>query len=148
MSDSVQQDPQDSSNTGKRDHVLRNAIEVAVVKATSPEEIAECMLQLLDERRLIQYAPKGTMAVLSAPGRVLLCLIENPGSTIREISVRLGITEANVGKSIATLAEHNVIARTKVKNKYVYNFNAESIRNHPDIRRFHEAISPFFTEPN
>lgn len=144
MSDAVQQDNNDESNTGKRDHVLRNSIEMAVNGAGSPEEIAERMLRLLDERKLIQYAPKGTMSILSAAGRVLLCLIENPGSTIREISVRLGITEANVGKSIATLAEHNVIARTKVKNKYIYNFNAETIVNHPDIRRFHEAISPFF----
>lgn len=144
MSDAVQQDNNDESNTGKRDHVLRNSIEMAVNGAGSPEEIAERMLRLLDERKLIQYAPKGTMSILSAAGRVLLCLIENPGSTIREISVRLGITEANVGKSIATLAEHNVIARTKVKNKYTYNFNAETIVNHPDIRRFHEAISPFF----
>lgn len=144
MSDAVQQDNNDESNTGKRDHVLRNSIEIAVGDAGSPQEIAERMLRLLDERKLIQYAPKGTMSFLSAPGRVLLCLIENPGSTIREIAVRLGITEANVGKSIATLAEHNVIARTKVKNKYVYNFIGETIVNHPDIRRFHEAISPFF----
>lgn len=145
MSDAVQQDPNDSSNTGKRDHVLRNSIEIAITSgSSSPEEIAERMLRMLDERKLIQYAPKGSMSFLSAPGRVLLCLIENPGSTIREISVRLGITEANVGKSISTLAEHNVIARTKVKNKYVYNFNTEVIVKHPDIRRFHEAISPFF----
>jgi len=144
MSDAVQQDPNNESNTGKRDHVLRNSIEIAVSGVGSPEEIAERMLRLLDERKLIQYAPKETLALLSAAGRVLLCLIENPGSTIREISVRLGITEANVGKSIATLAEHKIIARTKVKNKYTYNFNVEVMLNHPDIRRFYEAISPFF----
>lgn len=138
----------EDSHTGIKDHILRKPLEKVLSNSDgkSSEEIAEELLVALNERGLIQYAPKGTLSLMSAPGRVLVCLMENPSSTMREIAVRLGVTEANVGKNIAHLAECGLITRTKVNNKYRYKFVAKALKEHPDIQRFYNAISKHLDE--
>jgi|GEM_PF-5764653 len=127
-------------HTGKKEHILLKPLERILENAAAPQEAADQILSMLSERGLIQYAPEGTLSLLSAAGRVLVCLLENPGTTIREVAVRLGITEANVGRSVTQLAESNLIARTKVGTKYNYTFNENELEKHPDIRRFYYAI--------
>lgn len=143
MPDNVQHS---DAHTGKKEHILYRPILDAVRSNATPEEIAESVLVGLDQRGLIQYTPKDVLSLMSATGRVLICLMENPGSTIRDIAVRIGVTEANVGKSISTLAEHKLITRTKVGAKYKYNFSTEAITTHPDIQRFFACIAPFFKD--
>lgn len=135
MTDDVQHSPHT-----KKDHVLRKPLEEILNDLDSSKDPADAILSMLSERGLIQYAPEGTLSLLSSAGRVLVCLLERPGSTIRDMAVRLGITEANVGRSVSQLAECNVIARTKVKGKYEYTFNEKELEKHPDIRRFYFAI--------
>lgn len=134
------EDVQHSPHTGKREHVLRQPIEEILDTAGPSDDIADKILSMLSERGLIQYAPEKTLNLLSAAGRVLVCLMENPGTTIREVAVRLGVTESNVGRSVSQLAEHKLIARTKVSGKYNYKFNKKELEKHPDIRRLYAAI--------
>ena len=65
---------QEDSNTGIKDHILRKPLEKVLSNSDgkSSEEIAEELLVALNERGLIQYAPKGTLSLMSAPGRVLV----------------------------------------------------------------------------
>jgi predicted transcriptional regulator len=133
-------DVQHSHHSGKKEHILRKPLEEILDSSGDSEDVADQILSMLSERGLIQYAPEGTLSILSAAGRVLVCLLENPGTTIREISVRLGITEANVGRSVTQLAESKLIARTKVGTKYNYTFNEKELEKHPDIRRLYFAI--------
>lgn len=127
-------------------HILIQPINDALKDSPNPEKVTEQIMSILSESGIIQYAPKNTLNLLTAPGRVLVCLLENPGSTIREIAVRLGVTENNVGRSVSQLAEAKLIARTKVKNRYVYSFDEKTLLDHPDIRRFYKAISAHFPE--
>jgi predicted transcriptional regulator len=64
---------------------------------------------------------------------------------MREIAVRLGVTEANVGKNIAHLAECGLIARTKVNGRNTYEVNAQGVNSHPDIVRY-ASVSAYLRE--
>jgi len=135
----------------RRDHVLRRPLEAAVQDALRETEqevgldlassIAEKVLVTLDEQRVIQYAPKGMLSLLTPAGRVLVCLAENPAATLREISLILGVSESNVTRSVSYLVKAGVIARTKVKGRNTYSVVLKVAENHPDIRRFKHAIS-------
>lgn len=144
MPDNVQQP--DNNETSL--HVLAKPLKELLKDAPSPDEVADNILVMLSDSGLIQYAPKNTLPLLSSAGRVMVCLMENPGSTIREIAVRLGVTEANVGRSVSQLAGAKLIARTKVKNRYLYSFDEKTLAQHPDIRRFYDAICNYLPAPS
>lgn len=134
------------------DHPLKAPVQNAIDEALksdsglSVEAITEEVMKTLDERGVIQYAPSGTLPLLSAAGRVFVCIAENPRITLREVSVMLGITESNVARSVSKLVSAGVIARTKVKNRNVYTIRAKNAKKHPDIHRFYECVSPLWSE--
>lgn len=129
------------------DHPLKAPVQTAIDEAlkgnafSSAEDLAEEVMRTLDERGVIQYAPPGTLPLLSAAGRVFVCIAENPRITLREISIMLGITESNVARSVSKLVSAGLIARTKVKTRNVYRVREKSARNHPDIHRFYAATT-------
>lgn len=131
----------------RRDHVLRIPLEEAVGDAMNStenltkEDVVERVLQALSANGLIQYAPKGTLALLSAAGRTLVCVASMPGATLRDLGLVLGVSESTVAKSIGNLVSANVIARTKVNGRNTYRLVPEAVQNHPDIIRFQQAIS-------
>ena len=127
---------------------VHNAIDEALKSDSglSVEAITEEVMKTLDERGVIQYAPAGTLPLLSAAGRVFVCISENPRITLREVSVMLGITESNVARSVSKLVSAGVIARTKVKNRNVYTIRVEKAKKHPDIHRFYECVTPLWPE--
>jgi predicted HTH transcriptional regulator len=131
--------------SNKRDHVLRRPLEMAITSGgSSAEEIAETVLRTLNDHGLIQYAPPGTISLLSTAGRVLVCVSERPQITLREMALILGVTESGIAKTIAGLVKSGVIARTKVKGRNIYSVNKNQAQNHPDIRRYYAAIKPIF----
>lgn len=136
----------------RRDHVLRKPLEDAVGNAMNSEEkatkeqVVEYVLQALSANGLIQYAPKETLALLSAAGRTLVCVASMPGATLRDLGLVLGVSESTVAKSIGNLISANVIARTKVNGRNTYRLIAEAVQNHPDIIRFQQAISDMISE--
>lgn len=130
-----------AGGSGVRDHVLRRPLHAAITAAgTDPAAITEAVLRSLDDQHVITYAPRDTLAILTAPGRVLVVLTERPASTLREIALVLGTTESNVARSVSKLIGSNVIARTKVAGRNIYTVNAETVRNHPDLRRYNDAV--------
>jgi predicted HTH transcriptional regulator len=136
--------------SNQRDHALRKPLE-AVIKVSldsnlSVEEATENVLLALSDNGVIQYAPKGTLAFVTTTGRVLVCVLEQPQITLREMAMILGVTESGVAKTVAGLVKSGVIARTKVKGRNIYSVDKNQARNHPDIRRYFAAISPIFEE--
>jgi hypothetical protein len=127
----------------RRDHVLRRPLEAAVESAgsTGAADVAEAVLRALDEQRIIAYTPRDALAILTPAGRVLVIVAENPHVTLREISVALGVTEANVAKSVGKLVASNVIARTKVNGRNTYRVNLDVLESHPDLRRYGQVLA-------
>ncbi len=121
--------------------MLRRPLHDAISAAgPDPDAVTEAVLRSLDEQRLIAYAPRDTLAILTPAGRVLVVLCERPTATLREIALVLGVTESNVARSVGKLVTANVIARTKVKGRNVYRLNADVAAAHPDLRRYHDAV--------
>lgn len=136
--------------SNQRDHALRkpleNVITVSLNSNLSPEDATEAILLALSEHGVIQYAPKGTLAFLTTTGRVLVCVLERPQITLREMALVLGVTESGIAKTIAGLVKSGVIARTKVKGRNIYSVDKNQAQKHPDIRRYFAAISPIFED--
>lgn len=126
----------------RHDHVLRRPLEAALAAAdtTDPAALAEAVLTTLDAHRVIAYAPRDTLAILTPAGRTLVLVTEHPTATLREIALMLGVSESNVAKSVGLLARANVITRTKVGGRNSYTLNADVAAAHPDIRRYHDAV--------
>jgi len=136
--------------SNQRDHALRKPLET-VIEASfnsnlSVEEATENVLLALSDNGVIQCAPKGTLAFVTTTGRVLVCVLEQPQITLREMAMILGVTESGVAKTVAGLVKSGVIARTKVKGRNIYSVDKNQARNHPDIRRYFAAISPMFED--
>lgn len=127
----------------RRDHVLRKPLERAIAQSESsdPEVLAETVLRTLDEQKIIAYKARDTLAILTPAGRVLVIVAEHPDATLREISVALGVSESNVGRSVAKLVGSNVIARTKVNGRNTYRVNLDALNTHPDLRRYGEVLA-------
>ena len=130
--------------SGRRDHDLRrplhDALSAHLAGDADPAALAETVLRTLDEHRVIQYAPRETLAILTPAGRVLVLLCEQPDVTLRQMSRVLGTTESSVARTVSKLAKSNVITRTKVAGRNVYALNVDVARTHPDLRRYHDAV--------
>ena len=141
-------DSQPDRASNQRDHILRRPLEAVVADSLnsrlSPEEMTENILRTLSDHKVIQYAPKGTLAFLTTTGRVLVCVLEQPQITLREMAVILGVTESGIAKTVAGLVKSGVIARTKVKGRNIYSVDRNQAKNHPDIQRYFAAIRPIF----
>ena len=136
--------------SNQRDHVLRKPLEMAlsgsISDGASVEDVTETVLRTLSDQGVIQYAPKGTLAFVTTTGRVLVCVLERPQITLREMALILGVTESGIAKTVAGLVKSGVIARTKVKGRNIYSVDKNQARNHPDIHRYFTAISPIFED--
>jgi hypothetical protein len=64
-------------------------------------------------------------------GHVLLCLASEPGMVLREVAMRVGITERAVQKIIADLESGGALTREKVGRQNQYTINAARPLRHP-----------------
>lgn len=137
-----------TAHDNRRDHVLRQPLEIMVKDALSrkmnAKQIVELLLGELDEANIISYTPKSKVNLLTPAGRVMCLLLEKPGVTIREMSTILGVTETSILKAISLLIKEKLVTRTKVKGRYEHRINLKNARYHPDLRRLmrlvHEAV--------
>jgi hypothetical protein len=74
----------------------------------SPNEIAQNIIKAIASSNAIFYAREGELSLLTAPARVLITLIMEPGITRRALSMYLGITEAAIQKSLNTLIKYRL----------------------------------------
>jgi transcription initiation factor IIE alpha subunit len=128
-----------SRHENKRDHTLRTPLEKAVSKLVGGDalikEIVEEILYTLDEQNIISYTVKNNVNLLTPFGRVMTLLIERPNLTIREMSVFLGVTEANIIRTVSKLNSEKLLARRKKDGRFEYSVNYEVAKEHSDIRR-------------
>ena len=136
------QDPSDRHDN-RRDHVLRRPLHRAISESgtVDPEVLTEVVLRTLDEQKIIAYTPRDALAILTPAGRVFVIVAEHPDATLREISVALGVSESNVGRSVSNLVRSNVIARTKVNGRNTYRVNLDVLKSHPDLRRYGQVLA-------
>lgn len=68
-------------------------------------------------------APDRSWTFLTNHTHVLLCLVREPGGTLRQVAERVGITERAVQRIIRDLEQAGVITRTREgrRNRYAVN---------------------------
>lgn len=122
---------------------LRQALlaSLRTVNEQDLNDIVEVVLRTLDQQRVIEYAPKGDLPLLSTHGRTLVAILENPGITQRALAVYLGTSENNLQKSVKALENRGLIAMTKVGKTRTYSFDTKTAFQHSDITRFFDAIA-------
>lgn len=139
-----------SRHESQRDHTLRTPLEKAIGGIVDGDalvkQIVEEVLSTLDEQNIISYTVKNSINLLTPFGRVLTLLIERPNLTVREMSVFLGVTEANIVKAISKLNSENLITRHKNNGRFEYSVNPELVKEHSDIRRLFRLVALLASE--
>lgn len=122
---------------------LREIIVGIFDSASDSETGADEVMELLRAQRMVAYSSDEHLPLLTTSGRCLIMIMENPDITQRELSVRLGTTEANVQKAIERLTTNSLVQRQKILNRNHYSVNLNKVLSHPDIWRLvvatHEA---------
>jgi hypothetical protein len=112
-----------------------------VANTQQPNDIAQNIARAIASSHAMFYGNEGEIALLTAPAKVLVTLILQPGITRRAISVYLGVTEAAIQKSMNTLIKYGLIAKTKVGTRNVYEINEKLFINSSDISHILSAIA-------
>lgn len=139
-----------SRHENKRDHTLRTPLEKAVSKMVGGDElikeIVEEILYTLDEQNIISYTVKNNINLVTPFGRVMTLLIERPNLTIREMSVFLGVTEANIIRTVSKLNSEQLLTRRKKDGRFEYSVNYGVAKEHSDIRRLVLLVGRLISE--
>ena len=72
-----------------------------------------------------------TWSFLTNHSHVLLCISEDPDITVRDLALKVGITERAVMRIIGELDEAGVIARTREGRRNHYSINRDQALRHP-----------------
>ena len=72
-----------------------------------------------------------TWTFLTNHTHVLLCLHEDPESTLREVAQRVGITERSVQRILSELEEGGFVTRDRVGLRNRYRFKTNVALRHP-----------------
>lgn len=99
-----------------------------------PSELADAVMLLVDAYEGTSV-PSGP-ALLSPHGAVLCELARSPGSTLREMSVRLGLSEGYVQKLLTQVVTCGFASRTRVGQRVVYKIARDEVLRQADSRRF------------
>lgn len=78
-----------------------------------------------------QGRSKTNWTFLSNHAHVLLCVHSQPDLSVREIAVKVGITERAILRIIAELEEEGYITRTRVGRRNAYSCALEKRLRHP-----------------
>ena len=76
-------------------------------------------------------AKEPTWTFLTNHTHVLLCLHEDPESTLREVAQRVGITERSVQRILSELEEGGFVTRDRVGLRNRYRFKTNVALRHP-----------------
>jgi|ERR1700684_4622239 MarR family len=77
----------------------------------------------------------GSWAFLTNHARVLLCIADDPGARLRDISATLGITERSAHGIVADLIEDGYISKVKDGRRNHYQIRAERPLPEPASRQ-------------
>jgi DNA-binding IclR family transcriptional regulator len=74
----------------------------------------------------------GTWTLLTGHGHVLVAIAREPEARLRDISVRVGLTERSVQLIVADLVGAGYLVRHRVGRRNHYTVNPDSAFRHPD----------------
>ncbi|SHF20058.1 Winged helix-turn-helix DNA-binding [Modicisalibacter ilicicola DSM 19980] len=69
--------------------------------------------------------------MFSNHAHVLICLVEDPTRTLREVAARVGITERAVQRIVSDLEEAEIVARQRVGRRNEYKLFLDKPLRHP-----------------
>ena len=125
-----------------RTHGTKPAM-IAAIKEVDPSadagRIADAVLELLHRQRVITLRTEGG-ELLTQLGRVMCDLLEHPDATLRQISMRTGMTENNVRYLMTRLVGAELGVRTRVGHRYHYSINPQNVLAHRDSIAFLGAV--------
>ncbi len=86
--------------------------------------------------------------LLSNHGHVLVCIANDPHMRLRDIAMRVGITERAVQRIILDLEQANMLFREREGRRNHYRINAQQLLRHPlvehhTVGELVEAVSGF-----
>lgn len=110
------------------------------------ERIVDTVLRTLEQQKIVSYSKTGDIKLLTAAGRILVAILENPDMTQRALSVYLGMHEQQVSKTIKMLEETGILVTTKLGAKKIAKFGGIEALRHPDISRFFDVIANIVKE--
>jgi len=73
--------------------------------------------------------------LLSNHGHVLVCVASDPHMRLRDIAVKVGITERAVQRIILDLEQANMLFREREGRRNHYRINAQQLLRHPLVER-------------
>ena len=76
-------------------------------------------------------SPSASWTFLTNHAHVLLCLVENPEARMREVAVRVGITERAVQRIVAELEEAGYLSRMREGRANRYLVHEDVLLRHP-----------------
>lgn len=68
---------------------------------------------------------------LTNHSHVMICLAANPDMVLREVALRVGITERNVQRIVADLEEAGILIREREGRRNHYKFIESTMLRHP-----------------
>lgn len=77
------------------------------------------------------FAMSGAWTFLSNHSHVLLCIAEDPDVRLRDVAVRVGITERAVQRIVAELEDEGYLSIEKIGRRNRYEVHADLPLRHP-----------------
>lgn len=126
---------------------IKKALEDAILSSPNgDQEILRKVMSTLDRKKVLRYHNDDEISLLSTPGRVLVAIAEDPTMTQRALSVYLDLSETMIDKTVKSLISKGLVTKTKLNRQNIYKINVDSLKNHPDIQHFLEAIPNLFSQ--
>ncbi len=121
---------------GERGHVVEDVV-AAVLRRHGIDDVDVVVdvMENLDDIRLVDYRDRDVLPLLSVAGRVLVTVSASPEMTMREMSLRLGVTESNVARAVGLLVKHGLVTRSRVGRRNRYSTDLGAVLGHPDVAK-------------
>lgn len=121
------------------DDPLRVSLKSAINGISDPDQIVEAVMLLLGKAHLISYS-NSPVKLLSTTGRVLADIACHPGSSSREISVRLALSEHQVMKHITDLWNNSLIEKKQKQHHFGYFCDLQTLLENGDIQSVLQGV--------
>jgi predicted transcriptional regulator len=118
---------------------LRQSLRMAISGMSDPDEIVDTVMMILSRANVVSYSDSAAK-LLSNMGRVLLDVVSHPGSVVREVAVRVGISETQVTRHITYLWNNSLIEKRRFGGRFGYFCDLENLLNNGDIQLVLQAV--------
>ena len=103
----------------------------------------------MEEAKLPTPAENGAWTFLSNHGHVLLCIAREPEIRLRDVAVRVGITERAVQRIVADLEQGGYLSRVREGRRNRYELHPDQPLRHPiEAHQQVKALLELVVEPH